>query len=146
MVTATRTTSDASALAHLLDTVLALSATSPIRLCLIQNGYDELDALLCIYESELESLEYTPLPLEDEGVLPPARLLMAHRQLLRYFLRWTRQLIRENGGMLSNYELISLAKDDFSLYRRFSSAHLPETPSTPVQKPTNTTTMTGSSS
>jgi hypothetical protein len=86
------------------------------------------------------------MPLEDEGVLPPARLLMAHRQLLRYFLRWTRQLIRENGGMLSNYERISLAKDDFSLYRRFSSAHLPETPSTPVQKPTITPTITGSNS
>jgi hypothetical protein len=78
MVTATRTTSDAAALAHLLETVLAPSATSPIRLSFQLNGYDDLQSVDGIFESELESLEYVPLALE-EGVPPhPVKLLMAH--------------------------------------------------------------------
>jgi hypothetical protein len=110
MVTATRTTSDAAALAHLLDTGLALSATSPIRLSLQLNGYDNLQSVVGIFESELESLEYVPLALE-EGVPPlPVKLLMAHRQLLRYFLRWMSHLRNTNGGPLSPYEIVSLAR------------------------------------
>jgi hypothetical protein len=146
MVTATRTTSDASTFAHLLDTVLALSETSPICLCLIQNGYIDLSSFLGIYENELESLEYIPLPIDQEVVPLSARLLMAHWQLLRYFLRWIRQLSHENGGTLSNYELISLATDDFSLHRRSSSVHMPEPPSAPTQRSTSTLTTTTNSS
>jgi hypothetical protein len=134
MVTATQTTSDAAALAHLLDTVLALSATSPIRLSLQLNGYDNLQSVVGIFESELESLEYVPLAVK-EGVSPlPVKLLMAHQQLLCYFLHWMSHLRNTNEGPLSPYKIVSLARDDFNTYRMSPPAQLSESLSTHIQQ------------
>jgi hypothetical protein len=116
MVTATRTTSDASAFAHLLDTVLALPATSPIRSSLVLHELDDLYGLLSIFEGQIETLEYLPVPSEGDATPVPIKLRMGHQQLLRYLLLWIRQLAHDKGGPLSNYELISLMKEDFSLF------------------------------
>jgi hypothetical protein len=132
MVTATQTTSDATALVHLLDTVLALSATSLIRLSLQLNGYDDLQSVVGIFESELESLEYIPLVLKEEVPPQPVKLLMAHQQLLRYFLRWMSHLWNTNGGPPSPCEIVSLTRDDFSTNRMWPPVHLSESPSTPI--------------
>jgi hypothetical protein len=127
-----RTTSDAAALAHLLETVLAPSATSSIRLSLQLNGYDDLQSVDGIFESELESLEYVPFALE-EGVPPhPVKLLMAHWKLLSYFLPWMSHLRNTNGGPLSPYEIVSLARDVFNTYRMSPPVQLSESPSTPL--------------
>jgi hypothetical protein len=146
MVTATRTMSDASAFAHLLDTVLALPATSPIRSSLVLHELDDLDGLLSIFEGQIETLEYLPVPSEGDATPVPIKLRMGHQQLLRYLLLWIRQLAHNKGGPLSNYELISLMKEDFSLFRRSPSIHLPNAVPTPSSQSNTPSTMVGNSS
>jgi hypothetical protein len=119
MVPATRQMTSAAVYAHFLDNVLLLPQGHPIRLVFDQQGYELADDLLCIFENELDSLEYTP-PAIPDGLENPSRipLIMAHRQIIRHFLHWQASLKDQKGAPLKNSELVALNNKDFVLYRR----------------------------
>ncbi|EEC42564.1 predicted protein [Phaeodactylum tricornutum CCAP 1055/1] len=108
--------------------------------------HDDLDRLLSIFEGQIETLEYLPVPSEGDATPVPIKLRMGHQQLLRYLLLWIRQLSHDKGGSLSNYELISLMKEDFSLFRRSPSIHLSNAVPTPSSQSSTPSTMVGNSS
>jgi hypothetical protein len=119
MVPATQQMTGAAVYAHLLDNILLLPQGHPIRLSFEQQGYDSADDLMCIFENELESLEYIPPALPDDFENPSSiPLLMAHRQVIRHFLRWQASLKRQKGTPLKNSELAALNNEDFVMYRR----------------------------
>ncbi|EEC42961.1 predicted protein [Phaeodactylum tricornutum CCAP 1055/1] len=135
MVPATRQMTSAAVYAHLLDNVLLLPQGHPIRLSFEQQGYESADDLLCIFENELESLGYTPSVLPDGLENPPTiPLLMAHRQIIRHFLRWQASLERQKGTPLKNSELVALNNEDFVLYRRSALGQV-STATAPVNAP-----------
>jgi hypothetical protein len=122
--------------AHLLDNVLLLPQGHPIRLSFAQQGYESADDLLCIFENELETLEYTPLaPADGPETTTPVALLMAHRQIIRHFLRWQASLERQKGTPLKNSELAALNNEDFVLYRRSALGQVSSTVAPIVTNP-----------
>lgn len=120
--------SDETVFAHLTDNILNLSTAHPIRFCLCFNGYDKLGSFLSIVENEIESLRYVLLPTKDTVNHQSTGLLMGHVNLLRHFFRWIDTQSNTKGGPLDNLDLLSLARDEFNLYRRFPGDHFSSLP------------------
>ncbi|ACI65686.1 predicted protein [Phaeodactylum tricornutum CCAP 1055/1] len=113
--------------AHLLDNVLLLPQGHPIRLSFAQQGYESADDLLCIFENELETLEYIPLaPADGPETTAP---------IICHFLRWQASLERQKGTPLKNSELAALNNEDFVLYRRSALGQVSSTVAPIVTNP-----------
>jgi hypothetical protein len=116
MVPATRQMTSKAVYAHILDNILLLSQEHPIRLSFQQQGYETAIDILSIFENELDALGYrSPTPVDgvDNPRIP---LLMAHRQILRHFLRWQASFERQKGSPMKPSELIALNNEDFVQY------------------------------
>jgi hypothetical protein len=131
MVPATRQMTSGAAYSHFLDNVFSLPQGHPIRLSFEQQGYNSVDDLLSIFENELDALGYVPPASPDTNEDPQwTPLLMAHRQILRHFLRWQASLERQKGSPLENSELVALTSGDFILYRRSALGQVSNVPAT----------------
>ncbi|EEC44015.1 predicted protein [Phaeodactylum tricornutum CCAP 1055/1] len=131
MVPATRQMTSGAAYSHFLDNVFSLPQGHPIRLSFEQQGYNSVDDLLSIFENKLDALGYVPPASPDTHEDPQwTPLLMAHRQILRHFLRWQASLERQKGSPLENSELVALTSGDFILYRRSALGQVSNVPAT----------------
>jgi hypothetical protein len=103
--------------AHILENILLLSREHPICLSFQHQGYKSAIDILSIFENELETLGYiSPSAVNGvENICIP--LLMAHRQIIRHFLRWQASLECQKGSPLKPSELIALNNEDFVLYQ-----------------------------
>ncbi|EEC43775.1 predicted protein [Phaeodactylum tricornutum CCAP 1055/1] len=138
MVPATRQMTSEAVYAHILDNILLLSQEHPIRLSFQQQGYETAIDILSIFENELDALGYkSPTPIDgvDNPRIP---LLMAHRQILRHFLRWQASLERQKGSPMKPSELIALNNEDFVQYRGSALGQVSTTNSPSTLAPTST--------
>ncbi|EEC51029.1 predicted protein [Phaeodactylum tricornutum CCAP 1055/1] len=127
MAPATRQMTGGAVYAHLLDNVLLLPQGHPICLSFAQQGYESADDLLCIFENELETLEFIPLaPADGPETTAP---------IIRHFLRWQASLERQKGTPLKNSELAALNNKDFVLYRRSALGQVSSTVAPIVTNP-----------
>jgi hypothetical protein len=138
MVPATRQMTSKAVYADILDNILLLSQEHPIRLSFQQQGYKTAIDILSIFENKLDALGYrSPTPVDgvDNPRIP---LLMAHRQILRHFLRWQASFERQKGSPMKPSELIALNNEDFVQYRGSALGQVSTTNSPSTLAPTAT--------
>ena len=84
MVVATRSTSATQVLEHILTNILRQpEGNDPVRLCLQQNGINELPDLMMLSEDDIRALRYQlPAPTEENAEANPAAANPAPRQSL----------------------------------------------------------------
>jgi hypothetical protein len=141
MVPATRQMTTEAVFAHILDNIPLLSREHPICLSFQQQGYESAIDILSIFENELETLGYiSPTAVDGvENVRIP--LLMAHRQIVRHFLRWQESLERQKGSPLKSSELIALNNEDFVQYRGSALGQVSTTTSPSTLNTTSTNSI-----